>query len=74
MPKGQDNGWVQASRYISLAFVLPVSTMVGYVIGWLLDKLFHTHFLYIVFILLGIVAGFIELIRGLDAGMRRDGG
>jgi F0F1-type ATP synthase assembly protein I len=74
IPKGQDNVWVQVAKYTSLAFVLPISTMVGYVIGWLLDKLFHTHFLYLIFIVLGVVAGFIELFRGLDAGMRSDGG
>jgi len=73
-PKGQDNVWVQVARYTSLSFVLPISTMVGYGIGWLLDKLFRTHFLYLVFILLGVIAGFIELFRGLDAGMRNDGG
>ena len=74
IPKGQDNVWVAVAKYTSLAFVLPISTMVGYVIGWLLDKLFHTHFLYLIFIVLGVVAGFIELLRGLDAGMRSDGG
>lgn len=71
--KGRDNVWVQVSRYLSLAFILPVSTLVGYVIGWLLDKLFHTHFLYLVFMLLGIVAGFLEVFRGLEDETRRDG-
>lgn len=71
--KGRDNVWVQVSRYLSLAFILPVSTLVGYVIGWLLDKLFHTHFLYLVFMLLGVIAGFLEVFRGLEAETRRDG-
>lgn len=68
-----DKVWAQVSRYTGLAFVLPVSTLVGYVIGWLLDKLFHTHFLYLVFIVCGIISGFIELIRELDTNLRRDG-
>ena len=37
-------------EYTSLAFLLPVSTLVGYAIGYLLDKAFGTHFLYVVFL------------------------
>ncbi len=72
VPKN-DNVWAQVSQYSGLAFILPVSTLVGWAIGWLLDKLFHTHFLYIVFIVLGIVSGFIELIRELQTKTDRDG-
>lgn len=68
-----DNIWVQVSRYSSLAFILPASTFVGYLIGYLLDRLFHTHFLYIVFLLLGIVAGFVQLLRELDIATKKDG-
>ena len=53
----------QVAEYTSLAFLLPVTAVVGYVIGYLLDKAFGTHFLYIVFLLLGIAAGFLQLIR-----------
>jgi F0F1-type ATP synthase assembly protein I len=44
---------------------------VGYGIGYGLDKLFHTGFLKVVFLLLGIASGIIELVRELsedDAG------
>jgi F0F1-type ATP synthase assembly protein I len=68
-----DNIWSQVSRYTSLAFILPTSTFVGYLIGYLLDRLFHTHFLYIVFMLLGIVAGFFQLFRELSVAMKQDG-
>jgi F0F1-type ATP synthase assembly protein I len=71
--KRDENVWVQASRYMGLAFILPVSTVVGYAIGWGLDKLFHTHFLYLVFLGLGLVAGFIELFRQFAVETRRDG-
>jgi F0F1-type ATP synthase assembly protein I len=50
-------------RYLSLAALLPASTFIGYAMGYGLDHLFGTHFLYIVFLLFGIAAGFIELIR-----------
>lgn len=68
-----DNVWAQVSRYSSLAFILPVSTFVGYLIGYLLDRWFHTRFLFIVFLILGIVAGFIQLLRDLDE-KTKDGG
>jgi F0F1-type ATP synthase assembly protein I len=66
--------WSQVGRYSSLGFILPLSTLAGWLIGWLLDKLFHTHFLFIVFLVLGMVAGFIELIKKLNTETRRDGG
>jgi F0F1-type ATP synthase assembly protein I len=55
----------QVAEYTSLAFLLPVTAVVGYVMGHLLDKAFGTHFLSIVFLLLGIAAGFVQLIRVL---------
>lgn len=72
MPR-EENVWAQVSRYTGLAFILPISTFVGWLIGLLLDKLFHTGFLHIVFLVLGIIAGFIELIRELDTATKRDG-
>lgn len=61
-------------EYTSLAFVLPVCTMIGYGIGWFLDQKFHTNFLYIVFLLLGIAAGFVQLVRQLMRDTRDDRG
>ena len=50
-------------EYSSMAFVLPVCCLVGYAIGFYLDLFFGTHFLYLVFLGLGIAAGFLELYR-----------
>lgn len=61
------------SEYTALAFVLPVSTFVGYVIGYLLDKAFQTHFLYLVFLIIGIASGFLQLIRQLIRDTRDNG-
>lgn len=74
MPQQNQNVWSQVSRYTGLAFILPVSTLVGWVIGHLLDKLFKTNFLYLVFILLGAAAGFIDLIRTARQEVQRDDG
>lgn len=63
----------QVGEYTSLAFLLPAATFVGYLIGYLLDRAFGTDFLYIPFLILGIVAGFIQLIRQVQRDTRDDG-
>jgi len=55
--------WLQIARYSQLAFVFPAALVVGWLIGAALDKWLHTTWLYLAGILLGIAAGFIELIR-----------
>jgi F0F1-type ATP synthase assembly protein I len=54
---------VMLGEYSSLAFVLPAATVIGWGAGYLLDRAFHTSFLYMVFLILGIAAGFVQLIR-----------
>ena len=54
---------LQVARYSQLAFVLPAATIVGWLVGAGLDKWLHTSWLYLVGLLLGIAAGFVELIR-----------
>ena len=67
-PEGENSGkkqnfWVQVSRYSQLALALPAATVVGWLIGAALDRWLHTAWLYLAGILLGIAAGFVELIR-----------
>ena len=62
----------RAAEYMSLAMVLPVSTFVGYLIGSWLDRKFGTHWMSIVFLLLGIVGGFVQLIRQIMQDSRED--
>ena len=57
------NFWLQYARYGQMAFVLPAALVVGWLIGAALDRWLHTTWLYLAGILLGIAAGFIELIR-----------
>jgi F0F1-type ATP synthase assembly protein I len=64
--KGPEAFWQAVSRYTSIAMALPVATFTGYLIGYLLDRLFGTGFLKIVFLLFGIAAGFVQLIRELN--------
>jgi F0F1-type ATP synthase assembly protein I len=51
------------AEYSGLAVLLPASTFVGYGIGYWLDRYFGTTWLRILFLLLGSVAGFAQLIR-----------
>ncbi len=55
--------WSQIGDYASIGVMLPACTVTGYYIGVLLDHLFHTSYLNIVFLILGIIAGFAELIK-----------
>jgi F0F1-type ATP synthase assembly protein I len=57
------SAWLQLARYSQLAFVLPAATLVGWLIGAALDHWLHTTWLYLAGLLLGIAAGFVELIR-----------
>ena len=55
--------WVAMARYSQLAFVLPAATFTGWILGALADRWLHTTWLYLLGLLLGIAAGFIELVR-----------
>ena len=64
MPK--DNLVRQFGKYYSVLFLLPAAIVVGFVMGYLLDKAFGTGFLRIIFLFLGVAAGIIEVIRELS--------
>jgi len=57
------SAWVQLARYSQLAFVFPAATIAGWLIGAALDRWLHTTWLYLAGLILGIAAGFTELIR-----------
>lgn len=61
-PKDKSS-WGQVATYAQLGFIFPAATVVGWLIGAGLDKWLHTTWLYIVGLILGIIAGFVELIR-----------
>lgn len=55
--------WVQMGLYSQLAFIFPAATVAGWLLGLALDHWLHTTWLYLVGLILGIAAGFVELIR-----------
>jgi F0F1-type ATP synthase assembly protein I len=60
---GKKNSWVQFAKYSQLAFVFPAATVAGWLIGAALDRWLHTTWLYLAGLIVGIAAGFAELIR-----------
>ncbi len=62
-----------AMRLSSVGLTLVFSTFIGFGLGWLLDKLFKTRpFLSILLLLLGIVAGFVNVYRSVKAEQEPD--
>ena len=58
------NQWAQIARYSHLAFALPAATIAGWLLGAGMDKWLETTWINRVGLVLGIIAGFVELIRG----------
>jgi F0F1-type ATP synthase assembly protein I len=62
-PEPKKSVLVQLANYSQLAFIFPAATVVGWLIGAALDRWLHTTWLYLAGLILGIIAGFVELIR-----------
>lgn len=63
----RDNkSWMQATRMLGLAFLLPACLFVGYGLGYLADRQFGTAMLSMVGLLVGIAAGFVQLLREIS--------
>jgi F0F1-type ATP synthase assembly protein I len=57
------NALVTAARYSEIGFIIPAAVFVGFALGKLLDYWLHTHWLYLAGVILGVVVGFIQMIR-----------
>jgi F0F1-type ATP synthase assembly protein I len=64
---------VLLGQYMSLALLLPSSSLLGYFLGYLLDRAFGTHYLKIVLLILGSVGGLIQLVRQVSRDTGDDG-
>lgn len=56
------------ARYSQIAFILPAAVVVGLLLGKLLDYWFHTHWIFLAGIIVGAVAGFVDIIRTVIRG------
>jgi len=62
-PPEKKSALVQLANYSQLAFIFPAATVAGWLAGLALDHWLHTTWLYLAGLIVGIVAGFVELIR-----------
>ena len=66
MSSGKDDKrrtFQQLNLILSVGLIFPVSIVIGYGIGYLLDKWLGTSSLKIVFLLFGVAAGFVSFFR-----------
>ena len=63
MAENKGGGLGKLADYTSLGMLLPSAVAVGYGIGYMLDKWLGTTYLYLVFLILGIIAGFVSLLK-----------
>jgi F0F1-type ATP synthase assembly protein I len=61
--KRKENPLVLVARYSEIGFMIPAAVIVGYLLGLLADHLLHTHWIYLLGIIFGAVAGFVSMIR-----------
>ena len=62
-PEQKKNVWLLVARYGHIGFILPACVFIGLLIGAAFDKWLGTKSFMLVGIILGSVAGFVELIR-----------
>jgi F0F1-type ATP synthase assembly protein I len=63
--RSKDNGLFLAVKYSHIGFALPAGTVVGWLIGAALDKWLGTHWIATTGLIVGIIAGFTEMIRAI---------
>jgi F0F1-type ATP synthase assembly protein I len=62
-PDDKQSAAVVWARYSQIAFIIPAAVVVGLLLGKLLDYWLHTHWLFLVGIIVGSIAGFVDMIR-----------
>lgn len=64
---------VKAESMIQLAITLPLACVLGWVIGEALDKHFHQGWMGVTGILVGAVAGFLQIFRMASGYLKKNG-
>jgi F0F1-type ATP synthase assembly protein I len=73
-PRDWKKSWVQAEKMIELGITLPIATVLGWLIGDALDKKFHTSWMGIVGLIIGVAAGLTRLVQRAMAIGAEDSG
>jgi len=61
----KDSGLVLAVKYSHIGFALPAGTIAGWLLGGMLDKWLGTTWIKTAGLIVGIIAGFAEMIRAI---------
>lgn len=70
-PSGAVGALVHAERLLQIAFILPAAVFVGWIAGAGLDKWLHQDWIYLAGIVLGAVAGFVQVFRLISSEGRQ---
>jgi F0F1-type ATP synthase assembly protein I len=70
--KGALGELVKAESMIQLAIALPAGCVIGWLVGSWLDRHFHQGWIAIVGILLGALAGFLQIFRTASRYLKND--
>ena len=70
--KGALSELVKAGAMIQLAIALPAGCVIGWMVGSWLDRHFHQSWISIVGILLGALAGFVQIFRTASRYVKND--
>ena len=73
MPPSKRSMSEQFGEVMGLAALLPISVLVGYVMGHYLDQWLGTTYLTTVFLLLGAASGIISLVREIQKSSKKNG-
>lgn len=66
------DGVVKAERLLQIALILPLSVVGGWLLGALLDKWLHQHWISLAGVVFGSVAGFYEVYRVVQTTEKQD--
>jgi F0F1-type ATP synthase assembly protein I len=61
--QGALHSLVQVESVIQIGLLIPAATMIGWLGGVALDHAFHQNWIYLVGLLLGATAGFVQMFR-----------
>ena len=65
-PQNDNSGlkdFAKAESMIQLAIIMPAACVIGWLLGSVLDRWLHTDWIYVAGILVGAVAGFVQIFR-----------
>ena len=66
----KSNPWVTVAKYSEIGFIIPAAVVAGYIVGALLDRWLHTTWLSVTGLILGVISGFVQMVRMAMASLK----